>query len=362
MVKTRNVRIDVTRLLSLFLCFMIGLVSSCSLLKSRDDEDDFAQGTTVSLDELDYAEGVSPPLAEEDIPPGETAASAKLSQTTEGTRNSLPSAPAPGPVRRLRKRVFVPSFGNSTKHQDQPYGEITAQKLIQALQGSDQVVVLDDRRVGRFVSERGITPNDLRQAFWTKELSEAFGVHAVISGTLTELNVATTKSSVSQDIEVGLAIAKIEVSLVDASTGNTIRTFTGRNPIYKSKEIGEFNQERAILRAIDIGVDDIAPGLLDSLRFLEWSARVIRIDSQRIYISAGRESGLREGDLLRVYGPGEEIINPVSRLSLGWAPGPLKGRIRVSGFFGVDGAYATPVQGDDFETQDVVKVGERQEP
>ena len=109
-------------------------------------------------------------------------------------------------------------------------------------------------------------------------------------------------------------------------------------------------------------MDDIAPGLLDSLRFLEWSARVIRRDSQRIYISAGRESGLREGDILRVYGPGEEIINPVSRLSLGWAPGPLKGRIRVSGFFGVDGAYATPVEGDDFETQDVVKVSERQEP
>ncbi len=360
MARAKNQCIGAIRLLSLLLCFLIVSLFSCSSLKSKKDDDDFAQGTTVTLDELDYSEGLNKPLPEEEKPPSEAAPTTNLPQATAGTKSSPLTASAPGRVPPLRKRVFVLSFRNTTEYREQPYGEIAAQKLIQAMEASEQVVLLDDRLVDRFVSERGITRLDLLDPFLIKELHRTFGVHAVISGSLTQLNVATTKSSVSQDIEVGLAIARIEASLIDASTGNTIRTYTTRNPLYKSKEIGEFNQERAILRAIDVGAEDIANGILDSLTFLEWSTRVIRTESQRIYIDAGRESGLRTGDILEVYGPGKEIVNPVTQWSLGWAPGALKGRIRVSGFFGIDGAYATPVEGDDFRTRDVVKVSQGQ--
>ncbi len=183
----------------------------------------------------------------------------------------------------------------------------------------------------------------------------------MVFGALSQLNVADTKSSVSRDIEVGLAIARIETRLVDASTGNTIRTYSGRNPLYKSKEIGEFSQERAILRAIDVGLEEIAPAVLDSLGFFDWSARVIRIEPDRVYIDAGQQSGLRAGDILDVYGPGEEIVNPITQISIGWAPGTLKGRIRVTGFFGIDGAYATPLEGDAFRPQDLVKVSQDQQ-
>lgn len=360
MIRAKKQRIRATRSLSLFLCFVIVALSSCSSLKSRRDKDVFVEGTTVSLDELDYAKGVNRPLPEEKQPPSEKAPLSTPLQAAAETKSPPLSPSPPGRVRHLRKRIFVLSFGNTTNYRDQPYGEIVAQKLIKALEGSDQVVVLDGRLVNRVVSENGIARDDLLKPFWTKKLHRSFGVHAVVSGSLAELNVATTRSSVSRDIEVGLAIARIRARLVDASTGNTIRTYAGRNPLYKSKEIGEFNQERAILRAIDIGVEEIARGVLDSLKFFDWSARVIRIESQRIYIDAGQQSGLSTGDILDVYGPGEEIINPITRVSLGWAPGALKGRIQVSGFFGVDGAYATALEGNNFRTWDVVKVSQSQ--
>jgi len=348
------------RLLPFFVCFLIILVCSCSSSKSRKDDDVFVQGTTVSLDELEHTEGLALPLPEEEKPPSEAVSSSPLLDRARETGSAPLSAAVPARVRHLKKRVFVLRFENTSDYRDRPYGEIVTQKLIQSLEGSDQVVVLDGRLVEQFVSENGIARDDLLKPFWTKGLHRTFGVHAVVSGSLAQLNVAVTRSSVSQDIEVGLAIARIRARLVDASTGNTIRTYTGRNPLYKSKEIGEFNQERSILRAIDVGVEEIARGVLDSLRYFDWSARVIRIESGRVYIDAGQQSGLRTGDILSVYGPGQEIINPVTQLSLGWAPGPLKGRIEVSGFFGVDGAYATPLEGDDFRTEDVVKVSQTQ--
>jgi hypothetical protein len=238
---------------------------------------------------------------------------------------------------------------------------MVSQRLVQALEKSDLVVVLDSGLLNRFTSENGMTLDDLLKPSSSQDLHRAFGVHVIVHGSLDQLNVATTESSVSQDIEVGLAVARIRAHLVDASTGTTIRTYTARNPLYKSKEIGEFNQERAILRAIDIGVEEVAEGLLDSLGFFDWFARVIRIEAERVYIDAGHESGLLPGDILDVYGPGEEIINPVTRISLGWAPGPLKGHIRVSGFFGTDSAYATPLDGNSFEAEDMVKISQAQE-
>jgi hypothetical protein len=221
-------------------------------LKSKKDEGVFVEGTTVSLDDLEYAKGLNKPLPEEKEPQVDKDPPKGQQKPAEKTKRTYLSASTAVPVRHLKKRILVLPFGNRTDYRDQPYGEIVAQKLIQALEGSDQVVILDGQLVERFTLERGIARNDLLEPLWTKELYRAHGVHALISGSLVQLNVAATKSSVSRDIEVGLAIARIDARLLDASTGNTIRTYLGRNPLYKSKEIGEFSQERAILRAHSI--------------------------------------------------------------------------------------------------------------
>ena len=340
--------------LPVLVCLMIVSLCACSSSKSRKDDDILVQGTTVSLEELEYSEGLAEPLPEETPPP--ESQSAVLPESKDVPLSAAP----PARLRHPKKRLFVLPFKNSSDYRDHPYGEIVAQRLMQALEASGQVVVLDGQLLDRFLSENGIARENLLEAFWTKELHKTFGVHVVVSGSLTHLNVAATRSSVSQDVEVGLAIARIKARLVDASTANIIRTYTGRNPLYKSKEIGEFNQERSILRAIDIGVDEVAQGLLNALGHFDWSARVVRVEPDRVYIDAGQQSGLRVGDILDVYAPGQEIINPLTQLSLGWAPGLLKGRIEISGFFGIDAAYATPLEGDNFSPEDLVKASQRQ--
>ncbi|MBW2122424.1 MAG: hypothetical protein JRH07_11325 [Deltaproteobacteria bacterium] len=349
------------RLLLILLCPVIVSLPACSSLKSRKDDDGFVEGATVSLDELEYTKGLNPPRPEREKPPSPSLLPGSLPQAGLGAKTPRLTVSAPGPVRHLKNRVLVLPFENNSDYLDQPYGQIVTRKLVQALEGSDRVLVLDTRLAARFASEKGITQDDLSKPIWAKALYRTLGVHALVSGSLAALNVASTTTFVSREIKVGLAVASIKARLVDASTGNTIRTYAVRNPLYKSKEIGEFNRERAILRAIDIGVDQIARGISDSLEFFDWSARVVRIEPGRVYIDSGQQSGLRRGDILDVYGPGEEIVNPLTRISLGWAPGPLKGRIRVSGFFGIDGAYGTPLEGNDFRTEDLVKLSESQQ-
>jgi hypothetical protein len=77
-----------------------------------------------------------------------------------------------------------------------------------------------------------------------------------------------------------------------------------------------------------------------------WLSRVAMVEDKRIYLSAGEASGLKPGDVLAVYGPGREIIHPIAKVSMGFQPGPYKGKIKVVKLFGKDAAEALLVAGE----------------
>jgi hypothetical protein len=67
------------------------------------------------------------------------------------------------------------------------------------------------------------------------------------------------------------------------------------------------------------------------------------VEGKRIYLSAGEASGLKSGDILAVYGPGKEIMHPTANVSMGFQPGPYKGKIKVVNLFGSDVSEAAIV-------------------
>ncbi len=75
-----------------------------------------------------------------------------------------------------------------------------------------------------------------------------------------------------------------------------------------------------------------------------WSTRVAMVEGKRVYLSSGKASGLQEGDIFMVHGPGREIIHPVAKVSMGFQQGPYKGKIKVVSLFGQDAAEATVVE------------------
>jgi hypothetical protein len=75
-----------------------------------------------------------------------------------------------------------------------------------------------------------------------------------------------------------------------------------------------------------------------------WSSRVAMVEGNRIYLSSGKASGLKKGDIFMVHGPGREIIHPTAKVSMGFQQGPYKGKVRVVSLFGQDAAEATVVE------------------
>ena len=119
--------------------------------------------------------------------------------------------------------------------------------------------------------------------------------------------------------------------------------FSGRN-IEQAEEIASLarsgSTEELLAKLIEGMISD-----LDKLaaRYV-WSSRVAMVEGKKIYLSSGKASGLKEGDIFMVHGPGREIIHPTAKVSMGFQQGPYKGKVKVVSLFGQDAAEATVVE------------------
>jgi hypothetical protein len=73
---------------------------------------------------------------------------------------------------------------------------------------------------------------------------------------------------------------------------------------------------------------------------LRWTGREEspKIIGSKVYINAGRKSGINVGDILKVITEGQEIYDPETGALIGVSKGETKGTLEVMDFFGPDGA------------------------
>ena len=95
--------------------------------------------------------------------------------------------------------------------------------------------------------------------------------------------------------------------------------------------------------------------LLRALRKMSWTGRIALVRGEKLYLNAGRLSGLQAGDILRVTESKDEIFDPETGGYLGNIMGRMKGTIEVISYFGKDGAVTIVHSGSGFEENDIVE-------
>ncbi len=339
-------------------------LSACSGLFGSKKDDKVVKlpekGRTVTVEGMETIKGVNPPKPE--TPPSKkpSTPTAPAVRAPESKVASAPSRPLYSPALPLfqtgfRKKVAILEFENNTTYKEEKIGEAVAKKLSDKLEATQRVVVLDKTVVSDMLNREGFKFQNLSDPPAVKRAHQSLGVQAFVLGTVTDVSLLSSKASETSEEEVAFATTKVEIRLVDASTGNPLKTFIGRSPIFGTKETGENCRGKAVLKAIDIGLEDILEGFLRQLDLLDWSTTVAKVDGENIYINAGKLSGVRVGDTLEVFEAGKEIFHPSTNLSLGWTTGKLKGAVRVTNLFGVDAAVGKIVEGNGFSSNDVVK-------
>ncbi len=351
-------------LLNFFIFFttLFFFLNSCSNLpligKKEEKVEKTPAGKTVTVEGMETIKGVNPPKTE--TPSKKPSAQPAPKKETETKVASLPPRPfysSPLPFFQLgfKKKVAILDFENKTTYKDEKIGEAISKKLSDKLETTQRVVTVERTTVSELLNRENFKFETLTDPSAMKHAHQSFGIQAFVLGTVTDVSLLSSKASETSDEEVSFATAKVEIRLIDAATGNLMKTFIGRSPIFGTKEAGEYSRSKAVLKAIDFGLDDILEGFLRQLDYLDWTTTIAKMEGENLYINAGRLSGLRIGDTLEVFEPGKEIIHPNTKLSLGWTTGQLKGIIRVTELFGVDAAIGKIVQGNGFSPNDVVK-------
>jgi hypothetical protein len=351
--------------ISIFIIAFIFLLTSCSSIpligKKKDDKaEKLPEGETVSVEGMENVKGLNPPKTETSASPKSSPQPIRPKKEPGAKVASTPTRPFSSPSLPFfqlgfKKKVVLLDFENKTTYKEEAIGEAVAKRLSDKLEATQRAVIMDKTVVSETLKREGFEFESLSDPSVMKHAQQSLGIQAFISGTITDMSILSSKASETSEEEVAFATAKIEIRLIDASTGNLLKTFIGRSPIFGTKETGELSRSKATIKAIEFSLDEILEGFLRQLDLLDWTTTITKIEGENIYLNAGRLSGLRIGDTLEVFGPGREILHPTTNLSLGWISGQLKGAIKITELFGVDAAVGKAVQGNGFSPNDVVK-------
>ncbi|NDG84219.1 MAG: hypothetical protein EBX52_04175 [Proteobacteria bacterium] len=262
-----------------------------------------------------------------------------------------------------KKKVLVLSFWNDTPTGDDSLGDFVASELKREFSLGHQILLPDDKLVTSVTKD--FVEGDRVQVSQLVREGRRFGVSSVILGRISKIVFRQNREEVGilRQAESVVSV-ELEMKVFDVSSGREVGTYARTGAAANSARIvidedtlssREARNDLA-KEAIYEAVQKLIPDVVLALEKMEWQGRIAKIAGNKVYINAGRASGLLSGDILKVLSPGEEIVDPVTKSFLGRSEGFLKGTLEVSDFIGTDSSMTVIHTGGNFQEGDVVRL------
>ena len=264
----------------------------------------------------------------------------------------------------LRQRVLVLPFLDDKSDRPKTVVDEARAFFVRELHQSGRLVIISNQDLAQDPSKLRSDDGGYDMEAVSK-LAAALGVAAVVEGRILEVRVRKT----------GDAVGMIRKMKAKVFTTVRLRMFAARNGKEILNQTRTAEGEDSATRIAGLGVDrpyDDDPQLVRSsirdafesglasvfqvLEKLTWEGRVALISGERVFLNAGRLSGLQVGDILKVTDEGDEVYDPQTGTYIGKAPGRMKGTVEVVSYFGKDGAIAIVHSGSGFRENDRVEL------
>ncbi len=262
-----------------------------------------------------------------------------------------------------KKKIMVFAFWNDTPVKAPTLGAFAADEMKRGLAVSQRLIVPRDLST-MLTTEDFVSGDKVKVAQLIRE-GRRLGVAVVVVGRVTkivfrqrgdEIGIFRQKQS--------LAATDVEIKIFDVAAGREVASL-GRSGEATANaavaleeenlESREFRNEMARL-ALRNAVTSMIPDVIRTIEKMVWQGKIAKISGSKIYVNAGRSSGLVAGDILKVLTAGDDVHDPQTGAYLGRAPGQLKGTLEVLDFIGTDGAVSEVHTGGNFQEGDVVRL------
>jgi len=216
----------------------------------------------------------------------------------------------------VRNRIFVVEMGKTA----------LLSRFNEAMKKANAGILLDQAQAALVARYAAVaTPAD-RSALSLK-LQEDFGANLVVF--ITAPDGISPGKSLSADIH-------------EAQGGSLVRTVHATLGIYPETDPAVRDA------AVSSALQKLAAEVKNVAALIPWYGRVVAVEGERVYMSAGKESGLEIGQVFYVYRSGKVLEK------LGFAPGQRIGRLEVTGFVGTDGSFGKVKEGGKAQVSDLV--------
>ncbi|WPU64580.1 hypothetical protein [Peredibacter starrii] len=191
------------------------------------------------------------------------------------------------------------------------------------------------------------------------------GVNIVVFGRVKEARIRQKSDEIGFVRKLkSMAETYVEIKVYDVLTNKELFSETVDGNIsddnlrfYQEESEENLAYRQDLLRySVKVAVRKFVPRVTKIASRLDWMGRVAKIIGTRIYINAGRTSGINLGDILKVITEGQEIYDPESGAMIGMSQGEVKGTLEVVDFFGQDGAICNLHSGGSVTEGDFVQL------
>jgi len=263
-----------------------------------------------------------------------------------------------------RKRILILPFLDTNPERGTKAADVARSTLLRNLAKTDRFVFVHPSDLQKDVST--YIANNEYNLFDVARSAEALGISAIIEGRILDVKVQKAGDDVGlfrrvrakMDASVSIKMYSVKGNreilnqIKSAKTEGSTTRFADRNPSTLLLSMDEGLLTEVITKAFQSAI----PQIVLAADKLSWEGRIAVIEGPRIYLNAGRVSGLNIGDILKVTAKGDEIFDPETGDFIGVAPGRMKGTLEVVSYFGTDGAIAVVHSGSGFKENDYVEL------
>jgi hypothetical protein len=263
-----------------------------------------------------------------------------------------------------RKRLMVLPFINSGAPRSERSAVVAREAFLRALRKTDDFVIVANSEFPKDVAT--FLKNNEYELEAMGKLGGAMGLAAILEGKIVDVKARRIGDEVGLVRQVRARIeATVQIRVVNTKNGSIVMNETRSATIEDTTtRVAErsfsdrFLEEdpKLIEAVIYEAFKSTIPRISQNVEKLSWEGRVALVKGDRIYLNAGRLSGIQIGDILKISEDGEDVYDPDSGGLIGKVPGRLKGTIEVISYFGRDGSIGIIHSGSGFRENDRVEL------
>ncbi len=254
-------------------------------------------------------------------------------------------------------------------YNESPFGKedlaITATEELRREMSRTKDFVVDPEASSLFGSSKEIFAGGGLKLAQLSRKAKLSGVNLVVFGRITNARVRQksdeigfvrkTKSYAESEVEIRIFDVVANKEIFSEKIDGNINDSSFR--FFMSQRDATIEYRRDLLRySVKVAVRRFVPKIAKLGEKLDWTGRVARIIGSKVYVNAGRRSGLNVGDILKVMTEGEEIYDPETGALLGVSKGEVKGTLEIIDYFGPDGAVSILHSGGSVTEGDFVQL------